>query len=263
MVDIAIGTQTAGSVIRPASFCGVFGLKPTFGVVPTAGVKPSAPSLDTVGMFAADADSLELMRAVLTGYPGQSPVKSVEFGFLRTDLWPAADLDCREVIEHAAGLVDAREIDLPEQFVGLADELLTVQAYEGAKALVWERINHTQLLSPGLRELLDWGGDVDPREYERVRQRVRQGSSRESFDALFDGVDVLISPAVVGEAPEGLSSTGDPRFCRLWTFLGCPAMSVPGLVGSSGMPIGVQLAARPNRDALLVYAGRELWKSLC
>jgi Asp-tRNA(Asn)/Glu-tRNA(Gln) amidotransferase A subunit family amidase len=258
MVDLAIGTQTAGSVIRPASFCGVFALKPTFGLIPTAGMKPAAPSLDTVGIFAADLDVLDLARAVLTRRSPALRDRAVSFALVRTEQWLAADPDCRRVVESTAELVRAKDRDLPVALLGLADDAPIVQSFEGAASLAWERRHHSDLLSEELRSRLDWGDGLLPAEYDDVVRRATYGRSRDVIDELFADADVLITPAATGEAPEGLGFTGDPRFCRLWTLLGLPALNVPGNVGTTGLPIGVQLIARPRHEDDLIRAAHEL-----
>ena len=258
MVDLAIGTQTAGSVIRPASFCGVFALKPTFGLIPTAGMKPAAPSLDTVGVFAADLEVLDLARAVLTRRSPGRRDGVLSFALLRTEQWLEADLDCRQVVESAAEVLGARERELPDALLGLADDAPIVQSFEGAGSLAWERRRHPGLLSGELRERLDRGDVIRPADYDDVLLRAAFGRSAQVIDELFADVDVLVTPAATGEAPEGLGFTGDPRFCRLWTLLGLPALTVPGSVGASGMPIGVQLIARPRAEDVLIQAGYEL-----
>ena len=261
MVDLALGTQTAGSTIRPASFCGVLGYKSTFGAIPTAGVKPAAPSLDTVGVFARDIETLDLARVALTGQ-SPAPDEPSRFAFVRTDFWDDADPDCRRVVEAAAGAAGAEERSLPSALVGLAARQPIVQAWEGARALAWERTQRHPGLSEQLTEILDWGASISYEEYRAVQEAAARGRQRDVLDDLFGDVDVLIAPAVLGEAPVGLSSTGDPRFQRLWTLLGLPVLSVPGLVGDTGLPIGVQLIARHHADDRLVAAGRQLQATL-
>ena len=148
------------------------------------------------------------------------------------------------------------------EFIGLADDCQVVQAYEGARSLAWERAMHSDKLSPELLERLEWGDEISQETYDDVRRRLAASHSRRALDDLFSGTDVLVTPAAVGEAPMGLQSTGDPRFCRLWTALGFPALTVPGRVGSSGLPIGIQLVARPFEDDRLIIAGKHLARLL-
>jgi Asp-tRNA(Asn)/Glu-tRNA(Gln) amidotransferase A subunit family amidase len=255
MVDLALGTQTAGSVIRPASFCGVFGYKPTFGVVPTAGVKQVAPSLDTVGVLASDLSILDRARLVLTGGEPAKRAGSFNFALVRSEHWDSLLADGRAAIEVAASVTGAAERQLPDELVGLSAQQQILQNYEGNRSLAWERAAHAGELSEALRRVLEEGARVSPQQYRAVRQRVARARVSEVTEALFGDADVVLTPAVLGEAPEGLSSTGDPRCCRLWTLLGYPTLSVPGLVGATGMPIGVQLVARPHEDASLIGAG--------
>jgi Asp-tRNA(Asn)/Glu-tRNA(Gln) amidotransferase A subunit family amidase len=162
------------------------------------------------------------------------------------------------VVESTAELVRARDRELPAALLGLADDVPIVQSFEGAASLAWERQHHADLFSEELRSRLDWGAELLPAEYDDVLRRAAYGRSEAVIDELFADVDVLITPAAPGEAPEGLGFTGDPRFCRLWTLLGLPALSVPGNVGASGLPIGVQLIARPRAEDVLIQAGYEL-----
>ena len=139
MVDLALGTQTAGSVIRPASFCGVLGLKPTFGLLPTAGIKQAAPSLDTAGIYGRDFDVLGLALRALTGVEMENVDFDPKFAFVRTDMWDGADQDCKSIVEHAAGELGTEERELPMAFEGLAFGLIVIQVFEGARSLAWER----------------------------------------------------------------------------------------------------------------------------
>ena len=256
MADVAIGTQTAGSIIRPASFCGVWGFKPTFGRAPVAGLKLVAPSLDTVGWFARTLDALDAVRMVLTGDDQRHPAPvAPRIGVVRTAAWESADPDCRAVVEDAAARAGAAgatvfDITAPALAEGLMQDQPVVQAYEAARSLTYERTRRAADLSESLRQILDWGAAISTAQYLDVRARTAEGG-RWAED-LFDTVDVVLTPAVVGEAPEGLASTGDPRFARLWTLLGLPAVSVPGLVGRTGLPIGVQLVARSGADGQLL-----------
>jgi Asp-tRNA(Asn)/Glu-tRNA(Gln) amidotransferase A subunit family amidase len=257
MVDVALGTQTAGSVVRPASFCGVFGFKPTFGTVATAGVKPVAPSLDTVGWFARDVTLLDRLRVALTGRP---PLRRLDrrpsIAVVRTTAWDTIDADSRDAVlevggRAAAGGASVRDVDLGRAFDALVVDQPLVMWFEAWRALAWERTHHVDLLSGTLRTMLEQGGAIAPDAYDDVVDRARV--ARVAFASELDA-DVVLTAAANGEAPEGLGATGDPRCARLWTLLGVPAVAVPGLVGASGLPIGVQLVGRAGRDAELLAA---------
>jgi Asp-tRNA(Asn)/Glu-tRNA(Gln) amidotransferase A subunit family amidase len=261
MADVALGTQTAGSVTRPASFCGVYGFKPTFGTVSVAGLKLVAPSLDTVGWFARDPRLLDAVRVCLTGRP-PAPADSSppRLGVLRTEQWDACGDDGRRAVEalaDRAANAGAKVFDsaLPESFSGLADRHPVVMGYEAARSLAWER-GQGDALSDELRDLLDQGASVDPSEYDRVRRLAAAATGPDRLDELFGDADALVTPAVVGEAPEGLASTGDPRFARLWTLLGLPVVTVPVTTGSRGLPVGAQLVGRPGDDGRLLAIAR-------
>jgi len=262
MVDIALGTQTAGSVVRPASFCGVWGLKPTFGLLPTAGVKQESPSLDTVGLFAADPDVLRAAFQVLAGVTLHSGPVVIKAAMMRTDLWHRAEPDSVSVVAAAAEILGAGERELPAELVGLAAQSSTIHLFEGTRSYDWEQQAHPDLLSVSLLEILDRGWEIEIASYSSAIESMKRARTNATIEKLFGEADVLVSPAAVGEAPLGLSSTGDPAFNRLWTVLGCPALNVPGFVGSSGLPIGVQLVARPYGEESLLRAGMALFDAI-
>jgi amidase len=263
MVDAALGTQTAGSVIRPASFCGVFGYKPTYGTVTTAGVKPVAPSLDTVGWFARDVDMLDRVRVVLTGRASAPSLDAPpRIALVRTDQWLDASSDSRDAVEGAAdraadAAATVTETVMPAAFDRLTADQPIVMAYEMARSLAWERRNHRALLSANLQRLLEQGEAVDPHEYDRVVEDAAIARVA-APDNLFGDSDVLLTFAADGEAPEGLGHTGAPRFARLWTLLGFPTIAIPGMTGSTGLPVGVQLVGRRGDDALVLACARWL-----
>jgi Asp-tRNA(Asn)/Glu-tRNA(Gln) amidotransferase A subunit family amidase len=249
MVDVALGSQTAGSVIRPASFCGVFGYKPTFGTVTTAGVKAVAPSLDTVGWFARDPVLLDRVRVALTGR-APAEVRASDVAPRLASVDPQAHADA---LEHAASAgASVTELVLPVALDGLVDDHPVVMAYEAVRALAWEWTTQRDQLSQTLQRVLAAGEATSAEDYDAVNARAAR--ARAACDTLFarHDCDVLITAATTGEAPEGLGSTGDPRFARLWTLLGLPTVSVPGMTGPTGLPIGVQLVARHGADAELL-----------
>ena len=265
MVPIAFGTQTAGSLIRPASYCGVFALKPGFGVASLDGIKPFSPSLDTLGWLARSAEDLELMRCAMSGTPFeplQPPAPdTLRLGVCRTHEWPAADAGGVAVFEQAVRLAGAagagrRDIALPAAAAGLLNAQKTVMAYEAARKLDVEWRLYPQQLSAALHGLLQSGRDCSEADY---RQALAQaGEGRRTLGTLMQGLDALLVPAAPGEAPAGLAATGDPVFSRVWTLLGLPCVNVPGLHGPQGLPIGVQLVGHPQRERELLAAAASL-----
>ena len=256
MADFALGTQTAGSVLRPASYCGVYGFKPTFGSVSTAGVKPFAPSLDTVGWLARDPALLDLVRGQLTGRPPAPPVTAPPtIGLLRTEQWAACSLDSQRAVEWAADIAQAlgarvTQLAMPPALDGLAERHRIVMAYEGARALAWEHLTRRDDLSAALLELLDFGQKVSPDEVDAVNARRR--AAQDACAGLFQRCDAILTPLVPGEAPAGLSSTGDSSFNRLWTLLGLPAAAIPATTGTTGLPVGAQLVGAAGDDGRLL-----------
>jgi Asp-tRNA(Asn)/Glu-tRNA(Gln) amidotransferase A subunit family amidase len=254
IVALAVGTQTAGSVVRPASFCGVLGAKPTFGAVPTDGVQPCSTTLDTVGVFGRDVGDVALALGVMAGDLGRfAPVElghRPRIGFCRTPWWdqlePATRATLEAAADHLAGHVDLVEVDLPPHVVDLVDAQRTIMAVEARHALAWERTHHGDQLSDQVRTYLDEAAALEPRYAEAVALADR---CRAELPAVFVDTPLLLAPSVLGEAPP-IATTGDPLLCRSWTLLGTPTVAVPGLRGPTGLPLGVQTIAAPGADAL-------------
>ena len=253
MVPVALGTQTAGSIVRPASFCGIYGYKPTFGAVPTDGVKAIGPSLDTIGPLARAVDDLAVTAAVLRGTPGPAPSsRAPSIAFARTWEWDRADTTTRAAIHGLVARLDLPEVTLPEPFADLVDVQTTIMEAEAAVALTPEHRAHPDQLSAELRELLGRGTALGDDVVRRARDHAAR--CRNLLPSVFSDHDVLLVPSAVGEAPEGLAATGDPVFCRIWTLLGTPAVAIPGLRGPHGMPLGVQVVADLDDDAAALAA---------
>ena len=267
MVPLALGSQTAGSTIRPASFCGVLGLKPTHGLIDLTGVNRLSARLDTLGLFARSMDDIELLLGSLTGHrrAAGSAAPPPRIAFARTARWELVEPDARAALEAAAlALADAGarvdELELPAELEALVDAQQTIMAVEVAANLAGEYDSHGDRISAELSELIEQGRATGDGDYEAALAAAERGAKR--LPAVFEAHDILLTPAARGQAPRGLDATGDPVFCRAWTLLGTPAISVPGPLGADGLPIGVQLVAPPRHDAELLAAARWVWQAL-
>jgi len=265
-VPLAFGTQTAGSIIRPAAFCGVVGYKPTFGVIPRAGAKPLSDTLDTMGVIARSVEDCGFFAAAITGR-GELRVAegisraSLRVGMCRTHEWPQAQPETTEAFERAAGKlakqgVRAVEAALSKEFAGLAAAQVDIMGYEMARSLAWERFERGELLSERLRGVLDAGWQVTHARYDDAQAHADR--CRAVITDMFREYDVLIAPATLGEAPKGHATTGDPLFCRIWTLLHLPCITVPAGVGPNGLPVGLQIIGRLGDDARLLEAAAAL-----
>jgi amidase len=261
MVPLALGTQTGGSVIRPASFCGIVGYKPSFGLINRHGVKPLSESLDTVGVFARSVKHAGVLAGVLARRPAllnPDPERPPRIGLWRTYEWREASRDCAAALEQAARLAAAagaevREAQMPQALSEIDDVHHAIEWFEVTDALAYEMQHYSDRLSQKLRERVEKGRGISAADYERA-QRAAQ-SCRRLMQGVFAQFDVLLAPSAVGEAPKGLESTGNAVFNRGWTLLHLPCVTLPGLRGTRGLPVGVQLVGPLGEDArLLAFA---------
>lgn len=258
MVPLALGTQTGGSVIRPAAFCGVVGLKPSFGSINRAGVKPVADSLDTIGLFANSVEDAALALNLLSGRRAPdfaAKVTAPRIGFARTSRWQDADAATHAALESAASRLasagaDVKDAALPPATDALFDAQGRIMNFETARALAWEQSHHREAISARLLARLDDGWAVTREQYDDARRTARD--ARHQFADLMRGFDLLLTPSARGEAPLGLASTGDSVFNRVWTTLGVPCITLPWGNGPRGLPIGVQLVAAIEQDTALL-----------
>jgi amidase len=259
MIPIALGTQTAGSVIRPAAFCGVIGFKPTHGEFPIGGIKSLAPSLDTLGFFARSLSDLPLLAEVLSGKPWSSRGAGAipRVGFCPTEQWTLATEDTRQLLSAAqdklkrAGAT-VNEIEFPPRFRGLHDAQKVIMAVEMTSSLRPERHEHPGELGPELHQLFAQGEAARGSVYDSARAQAEE--CRHLIGQMFSQIDLILTPSAPGEAPAGLKSTGDPAFNRIWTLLHLPCIHLPIGRGTNGLPIGIQLVGPPDRDAVLCSA---------
>ena len=266
MMPVALGTQTGGSVLRPSSFCGIVGFKPSFGTFNRAGIKFAAESLDTIGLHARALEDVALVADVLTGRePGgiAALARPPRIGLCRTPLWHLAEPETVAAIDGAAAAVRAAgaavdEVRLPAAFDALADARRAINDHERARAMAHEWRTDRDRLSPALRKTVEAGLAVPHAEYRAALARTRD--CRHLLDWLFDDWDALLAPAVNGEAPPGLGHAGDPAFQALWTMLHVPAITLPTHRGPNAMPVGIQLVARRGEDDLLLSVAEWVWE---
>jgi Asp-tRNA(Asn)/Glu-tRNA(Gln) amidotransferase A subunit family amidase len=281
MVPLALGSQTAGSVIRPAAFCGVYGFKPTHGLIPRHGILQLSRTLDHVGLFARSLDDTALLLEQLQGYDERDPdtrprarvdyqgISNEEpplepmFAFIKTPHWERADADLKEAYAELREALGAQieEVELfPSASEGW-DWQRTIMEAEMSSNLEALWLAGKDKLSERLRGLMERGRETRVIDYQRTLRRI--APTMESFDELFrERYDAILTPPALGTAPKGLGATGDPAFCVLWTLLGMPAITLPLMQGANGLPLGVQLVGRRNYDARLLRTARWLEKKV-
>jgi Asp-tRNA(Asn)/Glu-tRNA(Gln) amidotransferase A subunit family amidase len=268
MVPIALGSQTGGSVIRPAAFCGIAGFKPSFRLLPTVGMKCFSWSLDTAGVFAAGVADAAFAAAAISGRDlriDQRAPAAPSLALVRTHLWPQASADMQAGLERAARAAQAagariKELLLPPIFEAAMRAHVTIQDHEAYRALAYEFDHHRERLGPILRQQLAQAAAIDFDSYDEARRTARR--ARQMFADLMADTDAMLTPSAPGAAPHGLGSTGDPMFNRLWTMLGPPCINVPGLTDSHGLPLGVQIVGRFARDRTALEAAWFLERAL-
>lgn len=262
MLPVAFGTQTGGSVLRPSSYCGIIGYKPSFDTFSLTGVYPAAESLDTLGLHARSLDDIELATSALLMRP-HVPVPETQrppvVGLCKTTMWDAAQPETREAVENAAAAMKAagaqvREFELPEEFDWLGDVRGIINGRERAVVMADEWARHRGQLSDQLQKTIQDGLDLDHRDY--VDAMYLMETCRVRTTQAFEGCDVLLTPAVDGEAPVGLDETGSPRFQALWTMLHTPTITLPTHTGPNGLPVGIQLVAPYRADRSLIAISR-------
>src|SRR5215469_6477866 len=258
-VPLALGTQTGGSTIRPAAFCGVIGYKPSFGEFSRVGVKMQCHNLDTLGIICRSLEDVALLRAVLLAQEPRRVDRASavpRIGFCRTPAWERADGDTHALLEHtAAALASAgatvRDVTLTP--ANILDQHRRIFAFEAARNYAHEYEEHGDKLSEALRDgLLAQGRALPLAAYIEAIETAE--AFRRYLDDVFADVDVLLTPSAPGEAPKGLASTGDPNFNSIWTLAWAPCLTLPAGSGRSGLPLGIQLVGPRFRDEALLDA---------
>ncbi|MGY3445057.1 amidase [Bradyrhizobium sp. USDA 4473] len=260
MIPLALGTQTGGSVIRPASFCGVAAIKPSYRLLPTVGVKCFSWTLDTVGLFGAGVRDVALGLAAMTKrleLAVPSKLVAPRIGVVTQAFAGAPDASGAEAVQTAARAAEqagavARELALPEVIAEAWRIHPVVQEFEAHQSFAWEYGQNYDAMPPLLRGRLDESKGGTPVEYDAAMDVALR--ARQALAALFAEIDVLLTLSAPGAAPHGLSSTGDPRYNRLWTLMGVPCVNVPTLTAEGGLPVGVTVIAGFGDDAKALAA---------
>ena len=279
MVPLSIGSQTNGSVIRPAAFCGVYGFKPTRGLISRHGVLRQSQTLDQLGVFARTLEDIALVTEQIVGYDerdresrpraripftaviADEPPLPPRLAFVETPVWDRAEPETREALAELCAALGEHvvKVELPESVGEAWNWHRTIMEAEMAAsfAMEWER--GRDRLSESLQDQLARGRNVSALDYQQALARI--SGLNAAFEEFFSHYDAVLAPSAAGTAPRGLHSTGDPAFCTLWTLCGLPALNLPLMHGTSGMPLGVQLVGPLHGDARLLRTGR--WLARC
>ena len=280
MIPLAVGTQTNGSVIRPASFCGVYGYKPTFGLISRHLVLQQSRRLDQIGVFARSVEDTALIAESLIGFDVNDPDTRVkarpalvriqsekppmvpQLAFVKTPVWSRADESTKgaftELASHLGERVD--EVELPSPFARAHELHKTIMEADIARSFEREYNEGSDQLSSVLKEIIERGNQTLAVDYNNAV--LSADELYRNFDKIFEWHDAIITPAAIGEAPMGLETTGDPTFCTIWTLCGMPSITLPVLQGENNMPLGLQLVGARGDDARLLRTARWLVKEI-
>ncbi|MGC5257785.1 amidase [Gordonia sp. DT218] len=256
VIPLALGTQTAGSLTRPASYCGAAGMVMAHGTTDLAGITGLSPSLDSLGLLTRSVADLEYVYTAFAGRSARTPQRRMVNGAL---LWEGSELvaidpQMRELLDSLQGMliragVDCRRLDWDDHVQTLADDHLTVMSHEAAATLNDIVDAHGAALSPQLLSLVEDGRRVPADDHAAAL--IRRDRSRELLSEILGANAVIVGPAAPGPAPKGLGATGSPVLSRPWQLLGCPVVVVPGARTGDGLPLGVQIVGLPGHEANL------------
>ena len=265
MVPLATGSQTAGSIIRPASYCGVVGFKPSYGKVSIAGIKSLSVTLDTMGCFGRTVEDVGLGVAAMSGDHRLAKVESLHnkprIAICKTSSWPFAQKETATALataRHAAEAISKGTVSdqkLPKVCDGLTQAQTRIMISEMSRSFTFERVHYAKKLSSQLLKQLSEGAEISYEQY--AKDLILADKSRAAIEDLLNNeLDILIAPSANGEAPYIKDGTGDPVFSRAWTLLGLPCININIGTGPHGLPVGVQLIAGPGKDHFLLSAAR-------
>ena len=252
-VPLAFGTQTGGSVIRPAAYCGVIGYKPTLGDFSRVGIKMQCHSVDTLGLMARTLDDIALFRAAMLKLPPVAidrGVSAPRIGFLRTPIWDEAEPDTKALLEETAKKLGATNVSFTPAFKDILDDHAAITGWESLRNYADERLRNPDKVSAELMAGMKRSEGITLDRYVAAQRKTV--AFKAFIDSLFDSVDVLLCPSAPGEAPEGVEYTGDPRFNSIWTLAGTPCVTLPVGTGDMGLPLGIQLVGLRHADDKLL-----------
>ena len=270
MVPLALGSQTNGSTIRPASFCGVVGYKPSFGLISRSGALRQSPPLDQVGVFARSVEDAAIMAETMMSFDGadsdmrpsarphlhdiamSAPPMPPKVGFLKSPAWDQADAETQAAFAEMADFLGDRcdEVEIGEVYDETFELQRVIMEADLAKNFAYDFGRVPEKFSTTLTEMIVRGQSVTAVEYNIAIERQRE--LERGLDQLMTEYDAILTPSTAGEAPVGLDATGSPAFCTLWTYTGMPAITLPLMQGGAGMPLGVQLVGKKGDDARLL-----------
>ena len=269
MVALALGSQTAGSIIRPAAYCGVVGYKPSFGLISRVGIKVLSDTLDTVGTIARTVPDAALFAAAITGRNDLMISKPISVkpcvGICRTYEWKQAQPEMAAALESAAKSfatagAKVKNLNLPPTYANLVQAQTDIMCVEQAQSLAHERLTHGTQLSERLRGMLEAGLRIPLERYDAAQTLAR--NCRRTLTEVFADCDVLLAPSAPGTAPEGTGTTGDPLFNRIWTLLRVPCVNIPVATAANGLPLGLQVIGAFGSDAQTLAAAHWLHQVL-
>lgn len=280
MVPLAVGTQTNGSVIRPASYCGVVGFKPSHGLIPRTGILAQSRWLDTVGVMARSVEDAALIAEALIAFDAgdpdttprarprlaetaaEAPPLDPTIAFVKSPVWDQAETEAQEAFTEFTEFLGDRcdDVALPDPFEHAVEWHRTIMCADLAKSFAGYYERGADKLTETLRAMIEEGRKILAVDYNRaVDWRDVLGSG---LDQVFERYDAILTPATTSAAPVGLESTGSPVFCTLWTYCGVPAVTLPLMEAANGLPIGVQLIGRRGDDARLLRTARWLTETV-
>jgi Asp-tRNA(Asn)/Glu-tRNA(Gln) amidotransferase A subunit family amidase len=259
-IPVATGSQTAGSVIRPAAYCGVAGFKPSYKLIPTIGVKCYAWSLDTVGLYGAGVADVAFATAAMTGRDlrvDRAAPAAPRVALIRTHIWAEASTDMQNAVDTAARALEGagasvKEVALPPLLEDAWRAHKTIILHEAARSYAFEYDNRRELLGPKTVAMLDEARTVSVDAYDDARRVAKR--ARDALADLMQDFDAILTPSAPGAAPHGIGATGVANFNWLWTLMGTPCVNLPGLADGAGMPLGVQIVGRFGRDRAALEA---------